>query len=140
MIMSLPPVIKGLSWSSMNYASVVTVGFLTFATIGYKLWGQRTFEGPQIDGDYFELHNLEARGRLVLESGGVDNFAIEDDDENDSNEYSFTSNGQEIQYVAPKPVLPSYASTMAGNSKASHNDGLSSSNEREVIFDASKEV
>lgn len=138
MIMSLPPVIKGLSWKNMNYASLVTIGFLTFATIGFKVWGQKTFEGPQIDSDYFELHNLEARGRQAVETG-EDNFVI-GDDEDDTNEHSFTSNGQQIHYEAPKPVLPTYASTMAGNTKLAHDDSFINSDETEVIFDASKEV
>lgn len=81
--LALPPVIKGLSWHSMNYASLVTVGFLLFATVCFKWYGDRNFEGPKIDSDYFELHNAHALGLTQLQQGGLDQ-----DDEGDDTKHS----------------------------------------------------
>ncbi|CUM66887.1 uncharacterized protein PRCAT00004571001 [Priceomyces carsonii] len=59
-VLCLPPVIKGLTWFSMNYASVIMALFVASASVAYKTWGRKSFEGPKIDTDYFELHNIEA--------------------------------------------------------------------------------
>lgn len=78
-ILCLPPVIKNLTWYTMNYAVVVFVFFIGVATVGYRTWGFNTFEGPQIDTDYFELHNLEAQHRDAVD----DSFIVGIDDEDD---------------------------------------------------------
>ena len=54
----MPPVIKHLTWSNMNYAILVIISFAIIASLGYKTWG-KSFTGPVIDNDYFELNNLE---------------------------------------------------------------------------------
>lgn len=115
--MSMPPVLKGLKWYNMNYASFVTVGFLGFATLGYKWWGQRSFEGPQVDSDYFELHNMEARRD--------ESFLIDEEEE-----MTFESNGKKVSFDAPRPISPSYASMMTGSTKRDEDS------EREVLFDS----
>lgn len=74
-VLCLPPVIKDLTWRSMNYAVAVFLFFALVAAVGYKTWGANVFTGPPIDTDYLELHNLEASTR-------VDNaFVIEEEDE-----------------------------------------------------------
>lgn len=74
-VLCLPPVIKDLTWRSMNYAVAVFLFFVLVAAVGYKTWGANVFTGPPIDTDYLELHNLEASTR-------VDNaFVIEEEDE-----------------------------------------------------------
>lgn len=83
--MCLPPVIKNLRWYNMNYASLVTLSFVGIASFGYWLWGKTSFEGPQIDTDYFELHNTSANGRVNLQSG--DNTFVLEDDSLDNNVY-----------------------------------------------------
>lgn len=63
-VLCLPPVIKGISWRTMNYASVVFFFMVLLAAVGYKTWGANVFTGPPIDTDYLELHNLEASTRV----------------------------------------------------------------------------
>lgn len=90
-VLCLPPVIKNLTWQTMNYASVVFVVLVLTAAVGYKTWGANVFTGPPIDTDYLELHNLEANSRL-------DNFVVgEDEDEHDAlkNGYQGVSRGEE---------------------------------------------
>ena len=67
MILCLPPVVKNLTPSSMNYASAVFTGFAGLATLGYIWWGVSSFEGPQIDSDYFELNRAEAAQEFELD-------------------------------------------------------------------------
>lgn len=64
-VLCLPPVIQNITWFSMNYAIVVISVFIAFAAIGYHTWGRAGFQGPQIDTDYFELHNLEAQSPIA---------------------------------------------------------------------------
>ncbi|KAJ8136116.1 hypothetical protein OY671_010671, partial [Metschnikowia pulcherrima] len=45
-ILCLPPVIKNLSWRTMNYASGVLVILAMVALVGYKTWGANVFTGP----------------------------------------------------------------------------------------------
>ncbi|EGV62109.1 polyamine transporter tpo5 [Yamadazyma tenuis] len=132
LVMSMPPVIKGLTWSRMNYASVVTVGFLAFATLGYKLWGQKSFEGPKVDTDYFELHNLNAPGRSNLNSAN-DSFVVIDDEEDNT----FEADGRKISYEPPKPVSPSYRGSI---SSGSNKFEVGDNDDTEVLFDASREL
>lgn len=80
-ILCLPPAIKHLTWFSMNYALVVIAAFLGVATVGYITWGSANFTGPLIDTDYFELHNLSARGMV-----NNDAFVPGLDDESESGE------------------------------------------------------
>lgn len=122
LIMSMPPVVKGLTFSSMNYSSLVTVGFLVFASISYKLYGQKNFEGPQVDTDYFELHSMEAQSRLQ----SADNTYVIGDEDDEDNELSF--NGQKISYEAPMPIAPSYIGNLHKQEE-----------ELEVLFDISKD-
>ena len=42
----------------MNYAILVIISFAIIASLSYKTWG-KSFTGPVIDNDYFELNNLE---------------------------------------------------------------------------------
>ena len=63
-ILCMPPAIKHLTWFSMNYALVVIAAFMALASIGYATWGSKSFTGPLIDTDYFELHNLSARNMV----------------------------------------------------------------------------
>ncbi|SGZ53776.1 CIC11C00000003966 [Sungouiella intermedia] len=81
-ILCLPPVIKNLTWQTMNYASVVFVVLVLTAAVGYKTWGANVFTGPPIDTDYLELHNLEANSRL-------DNFVVGEEEDT----HSTTKNG-----------------------------------------------
>ncbi|CCE83407.1 Piso0_003982 [Millerozyma farinosa CBS 7064] len=83
-ILCFPPVIKHLTWISMNYAAAVICGFIGFAALGYVTWGSGNFEGPKIDTDYFELHNLEASGLGGVTSAS--DFAVGDDDTHDADE------------------------------------------------------
>lgn len=64
-ILCCPPQIKNLTWSSMNYASVVLVLLALLSAIGYKTWGANVFTGPALDTDYLELHNMEAHAKIV---------------------------------------------------------------------------
>lgn len=120
--LSLPPVVKNLHFYNMNYASVVTLGFLLFASLCYKWYGQKNFEGPKIDSDYFELHNIEALGRDRLED-----FTVGDDE--DSEIVFEDSNGKPLEFQPPKPLLPSYVSVMTGSTKKNNDDS-------EILFDA----
>ena len=36
--------------TTVNYASVVFVGFILIATLWYWAWGHRNFEGPPVEG------------------------------------------------------------------------------------------
>lgn len=58
-VLSLPPVIKNLTWFTMNWAIVVFSLFAGFAAIGYNIWGKTNFTGPQIDNNYVELDTIE---------------------------------------------------------------------------------
>ncbi|KAI5969384.1 TPO5 [Candida margitis] len=104
-ILCVPPVIKNLTWRKMNYASVVLVLFLGFATLGYVTWGSKTFTGPEIENDYFELNNLEANGRKNL-----DNFIVGDEDEEGEDEnddaiiHDDVSKEFENDFTPPAPV------------------------------------
>lgn len=80
-ILCMPPVIKNLSWLSMNYASVVLLFLTLVSLVGYKTWGANVFTGPPLDTDYLELHNIEAQANKVSKmnlSEGVTPFKIED--------------------------------------------------------------
>lgn len=74
-ILCLPPVIKNLTWGNMNYAIAVVLGFVSFASVGYRIWGFESFHGPQIDTEYFELNNLETVGLFNTD----DTFTVDDD-------------------------------------------------------------
>lgn len=80
-ILCLPPVIRNLTWRSMNYASVVLVLLAGFALVGYKTWGANVFTGPMLDTDYFELHNVNNASKVkgpefVIE--GSSDFAVQE--------------------------------------------------------------
>lgn len=77
-ILCCPPVIKDLSWLSMNYASVVFVFLACVALVGYKTWGANVFTGPPIETDYLELHNMEAQTRRV---DAANQFVIGNDED-----------------------------------------------------------
>ncbi|ODV79829.1 uncharacterized protein CANTADRAFT_10679 [Suhomyces tanzawaensis NRRL Y-17324] len=79
-ILCLPPVIKNLTWFSMNYALLVICAFAGFAGLGYKSWGIGSFHGPQIDTDYFELNNIA--GRQTINDAfviGVDDMDVDEE-------------------------------------------------------------
>lgn len=95
-ILCMPPVVKNLSWLSMNYASVVLLLLTIISLVGYKTWGANVFTGPPLDTDYLELHNIEAQASKVNKMA----FVVEDensfnngdsyeiDDENDSSSFA----------------------------------------------------
>lgn len=102
-ILCMPPVVKDLSWQSMNYASAVLVLLTIVSLIGYKTWGANVFTGPPLDTDYLELHNIEAQTQKVENN---DQFTIEDEDvsktndEDDSQHFikpQFLRSGDEIE-------------------------------------------
>lgn len=78
LILSLPPVIKNLTWSNMNWAIVVFSTMAAFSTIGYQLWGNSSFTGPQIDTDYVELDTMEMGSHRDIAS---DPFRVESDED-----------------------------------------------------------
>lgn len=102
-ILCLPPVIKHLTWQSMNYASVVLVGFVFFASLGYKVWGVTSFEGPKIDTEYFELHRLESAGRAMMENANAFEIGEDLDDE------EFDTDAVPIEEVGKKDTKNGYA-------------------------------
>lgn len=77
-ILCMPPVIKDLSWQSMNYASIILLLLTIVSLVGYKTWGANVFTGPPLDTDYLELHNIEAQTQKVANN---DHFAIGDEEE-----------------------------------------------------------
>ncbi|HTW13447.1 MAG TPA: amino acid permease [Solirubrobacteraceae bacterium] len=53
---------KGFSWSSVNYAPLVTIGLIAIVGIWYFGWAKHTFKGPVHtidDGIFHELEGLE---------------------------------------------------------------------------------
>ena len=68
-ILCMPPVIKHLTWSNMNYAILVIISFAIIASLSYKTWGEKSFTGPVIDNDYFELNNLETNVSSSRQAG-----------------------------------------------------------------------
>lgn len=57
-VLSLPPVIKNLTWYSMNWAILVFATFGGVATAGYRIWGKTSFTGPELDESYVELETI----------------------------------------------------------------------------------
>mgnify|MGYP001157741351 FL=1 len=102
-ILCLPPVIKDLSWRTMNYASGVLVILAMVALVGYKTWGANVFTGPLLDTDYLELHNMEAQAQKVK---SMAEFAIADDDDLDGSMSHKPENTHQ-----PEPERISLAST-----------------------------
>ena len=64
----MPPVIKHLTWSNMNYAILVIISFAIIASLGYKTWGKKVYWSV-IDNDYFELNNLETNVSSSCQAG-----------------------------------------------------------------------
>lgn len=87
-ILCFPPVIKGMTAATMNYAIVVFLAFTGIVTLGYKFWGITSFEGPQIDTDYFELQGIQQQGARS------EDFVIGIDDQDDDEE----EEGEELHY------------------------------------------
>ena len=162
-ILCVPPVIKNLTWRKMNYASVVLVLFLGFATLGYVTWGSSSFTGPEIETDYFELNNLEAHGRKNLE-----NFVVGDEDEEEASGEEEVSNIEgdflkdfESNYTPPPAVhrkktyhllegsskntssrlgsknLPKFITS--NNSNEEESNEISTESDNEVLFEARDE-
>ncbi|KAI5905168.1 Polyamine transporter TPO5 [Candida parapsilosis] len=162
-ILCVPPVIKNLTWRKMNYASVVLVLFLGFATLGYVTWGSSSFTGPEIETDYFELNNLEAHGRKNLE-----NFVVGDEDEEEDSGEEEVSNIEgdfskdfESNYTPPPAVhrkktyhllegsskntssrlgsknLPKFITS--NNSNEEESNEISTESDNEVLFEARDE-
>ncbi|CAK7896425.1 polyamine transporter Tpo5p [[Candida] anglica] len=82
-ILCFPVVIKNLTVYSMNYSVAVFSGFTIFATGGWYAWGNGSFEGPQIDTDYFELENQTLRNEFELDDEIDSDNEILDDDYDD---------------------------------------------------------
>ncbi|RLV95695.1 Polyamine transporter TPO5 [Spathaspora sp. JA1] len=74
-ILCFPPVIKNLTWRKMNYALLVMFLFSAISTLGFITWGKKSFTGPSIDEDYFEINNMEM-ARI-----DTSKFVIEDEEE-----------------------------------------------------------
>jgi hypothetical protein len=56
------PFKKGFSWSSFNFAPLVTIGVMLAVTIWYFGWAKKTFTGPirtVDDGGFHELDGLD---------------------------------------------------------------------------------
>lgn len=70
-VLCLPPVIKGITWHSMNYASLVIVFFFGVAVAGYKTWGMGEFHGPQIDTGYYTMNQMESSEQSKEPVGGL---------------------------------------------------------------------
>lgn len=43
------PTLKAVTLESMNYASVVFVGFVAIAAVWYGVWGYNNYRGPPTD-------------------------------------------------------------------------------------------
>lgn len=43
------PTLKAVTLQSMNYASVVFVGFVAIAAVWYGVWGYHNYRGPPTD-------------------------------------------------------------------------------------------
>ncbi len=53
---------SGFSWSSVNYAPIVTIGIMLIVTVWYLVSARKTFTGPIRtidDGRFHELDGLE---------------------------------------------------------------------------------
>ncbi|RCK54390.1 Polyamine transporter TPO5 [Candida viswanathii] len=145
-ILCMPPVIKNLTASNMNYAVLVIILFFAIASLGYRTWGQKSFTGPAIDTDYFELHNLESVGRANLATIDKNNFVVIGDDE-DEIELKDGSNDKEEEEDIVDNGLDTKKSKKNGYQKLQPNtdeiepssSGLSTESENEVLFDANKE-
>ncbi|CAI5757855.1 unnamed protein product [Candida verbasci] len=82
-ILCMPPVIKHLNFQNFNYAIFVMISFLIMVGVIYKVWGYKSFTGPQIDTDYFELNSLENSTRIedaVPNEDEIDSSKIEEAD------------------------------------------------------------
>ncbi|KAI3403699.2 TPO5 [Candida oxycetoniae] len=100
-ILCMPPTIKNLTWTKMNYASVVLVLFLAIAAVCYVTWGKSSFTGPPLDTDYFELNNLEAAGR-----NNLDTFVLEEDEEDEEEDEEEGEEGEGEGYHALNVKVP----------------------------------
>lgn len=139
-VLCLPPVIKNLTWVSMNYASVVFVVLVLIAAVGYKTWGANVFTGPPIDTDYVELHNLEASTRF--NTGGP--FVVGDDD-NDSPTIKSGKGYQEVDGGENESTMNDYESTIhvtedVPGTKSSHSMELFGGSNNSNDFSASKSI
>lgn len=74
-ILCMPPVIKNLTWSNMNYAFAVLSCLASMAAVGYKTWGKKVFTGPLLDEDHFELLTMRK------DPENLSNFAVGDEEE-----------------------------------------------------------
>lgn len=145
-ILCMPPVIKNLNAYNMNYAVLVIILFFAIASLGYRTWGKKSFTGPAIDTDYFELHNLESAGRSNLATIDDNNFVItgDDDDDDDVDEFKYGSDDKEEQDITDKPIAKKVKK--GGYQKLKTNSeevepsssGLSTASEGEVLFDSNK--
>lgn len=157
-ILCMPPVIKHLTWSNMNYAILVIILFAIIATFGYKTWGKKSFTGPVIDNDYFELNNLETNvssssSRQAAADANVDvdenDFVIigndEEEDPDTSSSSSHTKNknwDQEEEEISIENKLPPIKNKKRINDyqplEENGSNESRTSNEGEVIFDIDK--
>lgn len=101
-ILCLPLVIKHLTFGNMNYAIAVIVGFSGIASIGFRTWGCKSFNGPQIDTDYFELHNEDSTLRSNLDTV-EDSFIVGIDDISDDDSASTASGALKAKSI-PGPL------------------------------------
>lgn len=52
------PTLKEVTIDSMNYASVVFVGFVAIAAVWYGVWGYHNYRGPPTDA--VDLHDSDS--------------------------------------------------------------------------------
>lgn len=128
-ILCMPPVIKDLSWSNMNYAFAVLLCLAALAAIGYKTWGNKVFTGPVLDTDYFELQSMRKLGEF-------ERFAVGSDHEDHEESSSFETHKKEelnpeIHSTAKNDLMTGMETT--SKSKVSENDA-----EAEVLFESEK--
>lgn len=112
-ILCLPPVIKDITWYSMNYAIVVIIAFVLFASLGYRSWGRLSFNGPQIDYDYFELQDYphpERKGQAVA---GDDSFVVDDADTTMDKTHLQTSSSNKNDVGSEESYSANYSSSKA---------------------------
>ncbi|PSK40787.1 hypothetical protein C7M61_000442 [Candidozyma pseudohaemuli] len=128
-ILCMPPVIKGLTWSNMNYAFAVLLCLASLAAVGYKTWGKKVFTGPLIDENHFELQTL---GKTEENLG---NFVVGDEEEDSwikneqaSNKESSSNEGLSVQQEKVRKA--------DDPSKSSKIDGPE--DQEELLFDVSR--
>ncbi|KAK7681254.1 hypothetical protein QCA50_015641 [Cerrena zonata] len=111
--------------------------------IGYKTWGLNSFQGPQIDTDYFELHNLESQGRETLMSN-IDDFVIgsededaDEDDENTRKKKPVNLSPYKVNSTKSNAHNDTNLNENSNNTNDDNSNAESNESDPETLFDAS---